>query len=40
MPGDGFLDTKQLTFGLASGAGADVVTSCAATGFETTGGRH
>ena len=37
--GDGFLDTKRLTFGLVSGAGADVVTSCAVTGFETEGGR-
>ena len=37
--GDGFLDTKQLTFGLASGGGADVVTSCLATGLETTAGR-
>jgi sarcosine oxidase, subunit beta len=32
--GDGFLDTKRLTFGLASGAAADVVTSCAVTGFD------
>ena len=37
--GDGFLDTKQLTFGLASGASAEVVTSCAVTGFTTEGGR-
>jgi sarcosine oxidase, subunit beta len=37
--GDGFLDTKQLTFGLAHGAGADVVTGCRVTGFRTTGGR-
>ena len=37
--GDGFLDTKDLTFGLVNGAGADVVTSCAATGFATEGGR-
>jgi sarcosine oxidase, subunit beta len=37
--GDGFLDTKRLTFGLVSGADADVVTSCAVTGFETQGGR-
>ena len=37
--GDGFLDTKRLTFGLVSGAGADVVTSCAVTGFVTEGGR-
>jgi len=37
--GDGFLDTKRLTFGLAAGANADVVTSCAATGFHVSGGR-
>jgi sarcosine oxidase subunit beta len=37
--GDGFLDTKQLTFGLVNGSGADVVTSCAVTGFVTSGGR-
>jgi sarcosine oxidase subunit beta len=37
--GDGFLDTKQLTFGLAHGAGADVVTGCRVTGIRTTGGR-
>jgi sarcosine oxidase subunit beta len=37
--GDGFLDTKQLTFGLAQGAKADVVTGCRVTGFRTTGGR-
>jgi sarcosine oxidase subunit beta len=37
--GDGFLDTKQLTFGLASGAGADAVTSCPVTGFELDGRR-
>jgi sarcosine oxidase subunit beta len=36
---DGFLDTKQLTFGLAHGAGADLVTGCLVTGFRTTGGR-
>jgi sarcosine oxidase subunit beta len=37
--GDGFLDTKQLTFGLASGASADAVTSCAVTGFDLEGDR-
>jgi len=31
--GDGFLDTKQLTFGLAEASGAGVATSCRATGF-------
>lgn len=34
--GDGFLDTKQLTFGLALGARASVVGSCPVTGFRTT----
>jgi sarcosine oxidase subunit beta len=34
--GDGFLDTKQLTFGLAEASGADVVLRCRADGFETT----
>lgn len=37
--GDGFLDTKQLTYGLVNGSGADVVTSCAVTGFVAGGGR-
>jgi sarcosine oxidase, subunit beta len=37
--GDGFIDTKQLTYGLAEGANADVFTSCAVTGFAITGGR-
>jgi sarcosine oxidase, subunit beta len=37
--GDGFLDTKQLTFGLAAGADADVLTSCPAVGFTVEGGR-
>jgi sarcosine oxidase, subunit beta len=37
--GDGFLDTKRLTFGLASGASADVVTSCEVTGFRLRGDR-
>jgi sarcosine oxidase subunit beta len=34
--GDGFLDTKQLTFGLAEASGAEVVLGCRAHGFETT----
>ena len=33
--GDGFIDTKQLTFGLAEASGADVVLRCSARGFET-----
>ena len=37
--GDGFVDTKRLTFGLVNGSGADVVTSCAVTGFITDGGQ-
>jgi sarcosine oxidase subunit beta len=37
--GDGFLDTKQLTFGMASSSGAEVVLRCRATGFRTEGGR-
>jgi sarcosine oxidase subunit beta len=37
--GDGFLDTKELTFGLAHGSGADVVVDSAATSFRTSGGR-
>jgi sarcosine oxidase, subunit beta len=36
--GDGFLDTKGLTFGLAAGADADVVASCAVTGFVVSAG--
>jgi sarcosine oxidase subunit beta len=36
---DGFLDTKELTFGLAHASGADVVVDCRATGFVTSGGR-
>ena len=36
---DGFLDTKQLTLGLAAGADADVLASCAVTGFRVEGGR-
>src|SRR6266516_7358869 len=35
--GDGFLDTKQLTFGLASASGAGVVLRCRATGLRTAG---
>jgi len=35
--GDGFLDTKQLTFGLAEASGAGVVTDCRATGFAVSG---
>src|SRR5438034_1145393 len=34
--GDGFLDTKQLTFGLAEASGAEVVLRTRATGFDTT----
>ena len=37
--GDGFLDTKQLTFGMAEASRADVVVGCRATGFETTARR-
>ena len=37
--GDGFLDTKSLTFGLAAGAGAEVLTSAPVTGFRVEGGR-
>ena len=33
--GDGFLDTKALTFGLAASSGAEIVVDCRATGFET-----
>jgi sarcosine oxidase subunit beta len=33
--GDGFLDTKALTFGLAASSRAEVVVDCRATGFET-----
>jgi glycine/D-amino acid oxidase-like deaminating enzyme len=31
--GDGFLDTKELTFGLARASGADVILDCRVTGF-------
>src|SRR5262249_50825440 len=34
--GDGFLDTKQLTFGMAEASGAEVVLRCRATGFRST----
>ena len=37
--GDGFLDTKELTFGLAHASGADVVLDCDATGLVTSVGR-
>jgi len=37
--GDGFLDTKELTFGLAHASGADVVLDCRTTGFVTSSGR-
>ncbi|MBV9279033.1 MAG: FAD-binding oxidoreductase [Chloroflexi bacterium] len=37
--GDGFLDQKQLTMGLAAASGAQVVTTCAVTGFRVEGGR-
>src|SRR5207249_3111264 len=37
--GDGFLDTKALTFGLASASRAPVVLGCRATGFRTAQGR-
>jgi sarcosine oxidase subunit beta len=37
--GDGFLDTKQLTFGMAAASRAEVVRDCRATGFRTRGGR-
>jgi glycine/D-amino acid oxidase-like deaminating enzyme len=36
---DGFLDTKRLTFGLALGAKATVVTSCMVEGFRTQAGK-
>ena len=37
--GDGFIDTKALTFGLALASKAGIVTSCAVTGFRVEGGR-
>jgi sarcosine oxidase subunit beta len=36
---DGFLDAKELTFGLAEGSGAQVVTGCRVTGFDLAGDR-
>lgn len=36
---DGFLDTKELTFGLVEGSGADVLPNHAVTGFDIRGGR-
>jgi sarcosine oxidase subunit beta len=37
--GDGFLDTKQLTFGLAAGSGAEIVLPCRVIGFDVRDGR-
>lgn len=37
--GDGFLDPKALTMGLAVGAGAEVVTACTVTGLRVAAGR-
>ncbi len=37
--GDGFLETKALTYGLAVGSGAEVVTDCRVTGFGVKGDR-
>ncbi|MGH2529298.1 MAG: NAD(P)/FAD-dependent oxidoreductase [Actinomycetota bacterium] len=37
--GDGFLNTKELTFGLAHASGADVLVDCRAMGFVTAGER-
>jgi len=37
--GDGFLDPKALTMGLAAGADAEVVTACTFTGLRIAGGR-
>jgi sarcosine oxidase subunit beta len=36
---DGFLDPKQLTLGLAAASGAQVITACGVTGFQTKGDR-
>jgi sarcosine oxidase subunit beta len=36
---DGFLDTKELTFGLAEGSGAEVLLGHPVTGFDVRGGR-
>jgi sarcosine oxidase, subunit beta len=37
--GDGFLDTRAVTMGLATGSGAEIVTGCQVQGFTLTGGR-
>jgi sarcosine oxidase subunit beta len=37
--GDGFIDTRAVTMGLATASGATVVTGCRAEGFDVTGGR-
>lgn len=37
--GDGFIDQKRVTMGLAAGSGATFVTDCPATGFVQQGGR-
>ena len=37
--GDGFLDTRGLTYGLVEGSGAGVVVGCPVTGFAVRGGR-
>jgi glycine/D-amino acid oxidase-like deaminating enzyme len=37
--GDGFLDTRAVTMGLAEGSGAEVVTGCRVEGFAVSGGR-
>lgn len=37
--GDGFLDPKALTLGLAAASGAEIRTDCEVTGFEVPGGR-
>jgi sarcosine oxidase subunit beta len=37
--GDGFLDPKALTLGLAAASGAEIRTGCEVTGFETSGDR-
>jgi sarcosine oxidase subunit beta len=37
--GDGFIDTRAVTMGLAAASGATIVTDCRAEGFELSGGR-
>src|SRR5947209_563850 len=37
--GDGFLDQKQITMGMASASGAAVIANCEVTGFDTRGDR-